>query len=224
MTEIAPSVRDERPRALRRIRWYEFVPELVLAVGLAWFALTERRAAASAFRSGRAVALMASVAVAWLVLRFVAARFVRRPLATAALFGVAALALLEVVVLPAYQNHTVVETLPETRATTVLRTGSFHGIDHRASGTIRIYRDRDGRFVVGLLDFAIQSGPDYDLYLAPGTDRRSRDRSTRLGDLRGNRGTQYYDVPAGVEADQGQWTVLVWCQTFGVPVANATPS
>ena len=223
MTASAPSGPD-RPRPRRRIRWYEFTPEVVLAVGLGWFGITEPRAAASAFRSGRAVALMAAVAVAWLALRFVAVWFVRRPLATAVLFGIGALAILKVVVLPAYQNHTVVEALAETRAPTVLRTGSFHGIDHRAVGTVRIYRDRDGRFVVGLADFTIQPGPDYDLYLAPGADRRNRERATRLGDLRGNRGTQFYDVPAGVEADRGPWTVLVWCQTFAVPVANATPS
>ena len=36
-------------------------------------------------------------------------------------------------------------------------------------------------------------------------------------------GTQFYDVPADVDLAAGPWTVLVWCQTFGVPVANATP-
>ena len=47
---------------------------------------------------------------------------------------------------------------------------------------------------------------------------------TVLGDLRGNRGTQFYDVPAGADLENGPWTVLVWCQTFAVPVAGATPS
>jgi hypothetical protein len=74
----------------------------------------------SAFRSGRAVVIMATVAVVWLTARIVALRFVRRPLATAALFGVGALAILKVVVLPAYQNHTVVEALPEARLVRVM--------------------------------------------------------------------------------------------------------
>jgi hypothetical protein len=43
------------------------------------------------------------------------------------------------------------------------------------------------------------------------------------GDLRGNRGTQFYEVPDGADIGRGEWTVLIWCQTFGVPVANATP-
>jgi len=40
----------------------------------------------------------------------------------------------------------------------------------------------------------------------------------------GNKGTQCYAVPRGTEVTSGLWTVLVWCQTFDVPVAGATPS
>jgi Electron transfer DM13 len=104
-----------------------------------------------------------------------------------------------------------------------LRTAPFMGIDHRASGTVSIYRAPDGRDVVALEEFDIQPGPDYDLYVVPGTNRQDPDGGVRLDDLRGNRGTQYYEVPAEVAVGRGDWTVLVWCQTFGVPVANATP-
>jgi hypothetical protein len=104
-----------------------------------------------------------------------------------------------------------------------VRVGAFRGIDHRASGTVAVYRQPDGRFVVGLEDFDIQPGPDYDLYVVPGTNRDRRDGGTRLDDLKGNRGTQFYEVPVGLDLANGDWTVLVWCQTFGVPVANATP-
>jgi hypothetical protein len=105
-----------------------------------------------------------------------------------------------------------------------LRTGSFTGIDHRAEGTVNLYRQPDGSYVVGLEDIDIQPGPDYDVYVVPGADREGRDGATRLDDLRGNRGTQFYEVPAGLALEDGPWTVLVWCQTFGVPVANATPA
>jgi hypothetical protein len=224
MTTSTTKVLDERPRARRWVRRYEFAPELVLAVALGWFAVTDPGAAASAFRSGRAVVLMATVAVAWLVLRFAATRYVRHPLATTLLFGVGALAILRVVVLPAYLSHTVVETLSPAWAATPVRAAWFRGIDHSAAGTVRIYRDRHRELIVGLVDFTIQPGPSYDLYLAPGADRRSLERSTALGHLRGNRGTQFYDVPTGVKADHGTWTVLVWCQIFAVPIANATLS
>ena len=76
---------------------------------------------------------------------------------------------------------------------------------------------------VGLEDIDIQPGPDYDLYIVPGEDREDTKGGIRLGDLRGNRGTQYYEVPDGVDLTNGPWTVLVWCQTFAGPVAGAPP-
>ena len=50
-----------------------------------------------------------------------------------------------------------------------------------------------------------------------GPRRRNQPRA-----LCGNQGTQFYAVPAGV--DPTAWTVLVWCRTFAVPVAHATPA
>lgn len=44
------------------------------------------------------------------------------------------------------------------------------------------------------------------------------------GGAAGNMGTQFYDVPAAVEIGSSPWTVLVWCQTFAVPIAYATPA
>ena len=77
---------------------------------------------------------------------------------------------------------------------------------------------------MGLEDIDIQPGPDYDLYIVPGADRKDSKGGIRLGDLRGNKGTQFYEAPAGIDLENGPWTVLVWCQTFAVPVANATPA
>jgi hypothetical protein len=243
----APTNRQAQARWWRPA-WYELLPELVLGAGLALFLMDEPDAATSAFRSSRAVALMAASAVVWLVGRIVIARLVSWRLARTAVFGLAAIGALAVVVVPAYRNETVVEAFPGTPsrplledtaatiATTAvspittahaepvrLRSGPFTGIDHRASGTVSVYRTPDEQHVVGLEEFAIQPGPDYDVYVVPGSNRADRDGGVRLDDLRGNRGTQYYEVPAGIDVGNGDWTVLIWCQTFGVPVANATP-
>src|SRR5687768_10090133 len=94
------------------LRWWELVPEAVLAVGLGLFAVTETSAATSAFRSGKAVALMAAVAVGWIALRFVLVRYTSWPLLRVAVFALAGLGVLRVVVFPAYDNTTVVEALP----------------------------------------------------------------------------------------------------------------
>lgn len=243
-----PSDRRSEPRG--RVRPYEFVPEVLLAVGLTVFLIDEPDAATSAFKSTRALAIMATVAIGWVAARLAFARLVPWRLARLLTFGLAAVAVLGVVVVPAYDNDTVIETFPvaspspatprEGTADTGgsasdqsaqadpeqplrLRVGSFRGVDHRASGTVVLYRQPDGRHVVGLEDFDLQPGPDYDLYVVPGEDREDRDGGTRLDDLRGNRGTQFYDVPRAVDISSGTWSVLVWCQTFGVPIATATP-
>jgi hypothetical protein len=103
-----------------------------------------------------------------------------------------------------------------------LATGTFRGIDHDASGAASVYRLPDGALVVGLEDIDIEPGPDYQVYVVPGVDRESPDGGTHLDGLRGNQGTQYYDVPADVGDVGPGWTVLVWCRAFGVPVAAAT--
>src|SRR6476659_4585181 len=100
--------------ALKGIRWYEFFPEVGLAAGLGLFAATEPHAAASGLRSTKAVVLMVSVATAWLVARAFTFGFVARRLVRAVPFVLGALAVLKVVVLPAYDNHTVVEMLTAT--------------------------------------------------------------------------------------------------------------
>lgn len=224
---------------MARIRWYELAPEAVLLVGLGVFALTEPHAAASGFKSTKALVIMAAVALGWIVARAVALLVLRWPVIRLALFGVVALGILKVVVLPAYQDHTVIEALPAqpvaaaavptglpvTSAEPVkLGTGSLRGIDHRASGTVSLYRQPDGHVVIGLEEFDIQPGPAYALYVVDGVDRHDHDGGTRLEKLRGNKGTQFYDAPHSVTADGGPLTVLVWCETFDVPVANATPA
>lgn len=231
-------------------RWWEFVPELIVAVVLGGFALTEPSAAFSAFKSSTAIALMLITAVVWVGGRLLLTRFTRWPAARAALFTLAGAAVLTVVVVPAYDDTTVVEALPvtttiaaappstvvaptltgdasvptSTPATTPVPTtrnisGTFRGVDHRASGNVRVIGQ-----TLGLEDIDIQPGPDYDVYVVPGRDREDVDGGTRVDDLRGNKGTQYYELPAGIDLTTGDWSVVVWCQVFDVPVAAATLS
>lgn len=102
-----------------------------------------------------------------------------------------------------------------------IASGPLGGLGHSASGTAALYRQPDGSYVVGLEGIDIENGPDYFVHVVPGAGRQDPDGGRDLGALRGNQGTQYYAVPAGV--DPTGWTVLVWCRTFAVPVAHATP-
>lgn len=248
-------------------KWWEFVPEAVLGAGLTWFLLAETDAATSAFKSATAIGLMVAVGGAWIAARLLVLRFVDRRTLTTLVFGLATTVVLAVVVVPAFRNTTVIETLPVaagaptttlTTATTAapapgeattttaapprpavapsaptttaapaqpvaVREGPISGIDHRASGRAVLYRQPDGSWTVGLEDIDIQPGPDYDVYVVPGGGREDIDGGVLLDDLRGNKGTQYYAVPPEADLGSGAWTVLVWCQTFDVPVAGATP-
>src|SRR5262249_34103396 len=106
-----------------------------------------------------------------------------------------------------------------------LSPGRLTGIDPRAEGTANVFRQADGRLVVELHDINFQSGPDYVVYLVPGRDARTpTDDAADLGRIKGNKGTQYYDVPADFSTDLSTdrpHTVLVWCRAFSVPIGNA---
>ena len=105
-----------------------------------------------------------------------------------------------------------------------VRSAAFRGINHRATGTASIIRQPDGAFVVGLEDIDIEPGPDYRVFVVPGDVTRPGDGAIELDKLRGNVGTQFYDVPRGVDPTDGEWTVLVWCRVFAVPIAAAVPA
>jgi len=102
-----------------------------------------------------------------------------------------------------------------------LSAGELIGIGHRATGSAAILRQPDGSLVVELREIDVESGPDYQVHLVPGAAREDPGGGIHLDALRGTRGTQYYPVPPGADP-AGEWTVLIWCRAFGVPIAAAT--
>ncbi len=105
----------------------------------------------------------------------------------------------------------------------LLRSGSFQGLTgHRGRGTASLYDLPDGSRLLRFEELDAGPGPDLDVYLVPRADARSLSGAIRIAGLTAERGNQNYTVPPGIDPTTGQWTVLIWCQSFAVEVANAT--
>jgi len=102
---------------------------------------------------------------------------------------------------------------------TVLKTGIFEGADsrHKGSGTVRVLEIDGQRYVRFEEDFSVTNGPDLYIYL--GRDGKY-DPETKLGRLKGSKGSQNYEIPASINVDEYN-EVWVWCRAFAVPFSKA---
>jgi Electron transfer DM13 len=103
--------------------------------------------------------------------------------------------------------------------------GDFYDVIHSGTGRALVYQLPDGSVILRFEDFEVLNGPDLHVYLVPidpvpssvGTDIPGyRD----LGPLKGNVGSQNYDLPADVDLADFR-SVVIWCQPFRVPFAAA---
>lgn len=108
------------------------------------------------------------------------------------------------------------------RATAVRHSsGALRGIDHEASGTVSVIEAADGRFVVRFENFRVQFTPTPVLYVLEGENQHNPG-GTNLGAFSATDGTLLdVPLPPGVKPGPG-WTVLIWCERFSTPIANAT--
>jgi hypothetical protein len=112
---------------------------------------------------------------------------------------------------------------PEVRRQNVrLRRGRFESVRHPATGVATAIRLARGGRVLTLTDFDVDNGPDLRLYLVAGPARSEDevDDYVDLGALKGNRGDQQYELPAGLDLDRYA-TAVVWCRAFSVLFARA---
>jgi hypothetical protein len=101
-----------------------------------------------------------------------------------------------------------------------LAAGPLDGIGHRATGTAALYRLADGTHFVRLEDIDVQGAPDVFVHLVPAGAQDDPDGGTDLGRLKGNRGSQNYVVPDGIDTARHHG-VLLWCRMFSTPIAAA---
>lgn len=107
---------------------------------------------------------------------------------------------------------------------TTVASGSFVDRSHPAEGTVTVLADGSDQRFLRFEDFATDNGPDLSVYLstaaADAPAGEFDDDFVDLGDLKGNIGSQNYEIPADV--DLGRYrSVVIWCVRFGVAFGAA---
>ena len=107
-------------------------------------------------------------------------------------------------------------------APTSLKAGMFRDADrfHKGSGAATLYRVGEDSHVLRLEDFRVTNGPDLHVLLTNHADPQNRDDIHAegyldLGSLKGNIGSQNYEIPAGADIDAAA-SVVIYCQPFHV--------
>ena len=105
--------------------------------------------------------------------------------------------------------------------------GSFGPRSHPAEGVALVLNDGSEQRFLRFEDFATDNGPDLKVFLsdaAPDAPAADFADGIDLGTLKGNIGSQNYEIPADVDLNEYS-TIVIWCQRFGVAfgVASLAP-
>ena len=98
--------------------------------------------------------------------------------------------------------------------------GDFVRKSKKLKGSWTVEQRGDTTFIVFADDFRAANGPDLKIFLSPksisdATGKNAVDGSLNIGELKNTKGTQEYEVPAGINlADYG--SVLVHCEAYSV--------
>ncbi|MCY1376496.1 Electron transfer DM13 [compost metagenome] len=104
--------------------------------------------------------------------------------------------------------------------------------EHGTSGTATVYRRSDGSRYLRIVDLDTSNGPDLHVWLSDrpsgGDCRGCRDSwgiyddgdYVRLGELKGNQGSQNYEIPASADLSAMR-SVVIWCDRFNVAFGTA---
>jgi hypothetical protein len=132
--------------------------------------------------------------------------------------------------MPATATVMVEQSINETELATVddfaiVAEGQFAGTDsfHQGSGQAIIYQNGDQR-VLRFEEFSVTNGPDLHVILSkhPASSLRSDvgEDYIDLGSLKGNIGSQNYDIPDDVDLSDYE-SVVIYCVPFHIVFATA---
>lgn len=127
---------------------------------------------------------------------------------------------------PARDERTTTTEAPTTTqppGPVVRSSGSWTSLNHTTEGEVAIVTDGDTSTLI-LSELMTDNGPDLYVYLSPTPGATDVDGALRVDRLRGNLGTQTYELPPDVDPAQFA-SVLIWCDRFasGFGTATLTP-
>ncbi|MDE0269212.1 MAG: DM13 domain-containing protein [Acidimicrobiaceae bacterium] len=97
--------------------------------------------------------------------------------------------------------------------------GTFIPRSHPTQGKVQVWSNGQGQRILRLENLQTDNGPDLNVYLSTASVDAPAgefdDDFFDLGDLKGNIGSQNYDIPADVDLNRYS-TVAIWCVRFGV--------
>ena len=120
--------------------------------------------------------------------------------------------------------QTVNEDVPAAgqEGTTLVAAGALGSLAHPTEGGVEVIEHADGSRQLVLRNLQTDPGPDLRVVLAAGSPTSDGEVTDTidLGALKGNAGTQAYDIPAGVDLAAYD-TVYIWCRAFTVGFGSA---
>src|SRR5690349_6367319 len=102
--------------------------------------------------------------------------------------------------------------------------GEWRSLEHATTGKASLIRLPGGAHSVQFASLNTSDGPDLYVYLSPHSsgspEKTFGEGFTSLSKLKGNRGDQVYEIPAGVDVSTIR-SVVIWCQRFSAGFAVA---
>ncbi|POX55807.1 electron transporter [Streptomyces sp. Ru71] len=117
---------------------------------------------------------------------------------------------------------------PAPAGPVTLATGTLISHEHKTSGTVKLVRLADGSHIVRLEHLDTSNGPDLRVWLTDAPVKEGQagwhvfddGEYVSLGKLKGNKGSQNYTVPEGVDPARYN-SVSIWCDRFDVSFGAA---
>lgn len=120
------------------------------------------------------------------------------------------------------------QAMPDMQAPVIVGSGEFEEINPAqwARGSVTIYQVPDGRKLARFENFEVIGGPDLRIVLSASPQPRTVEEvemnnlDLELGLLKGNQGSQNYEIPAEVDISQYN-SVVIYSRTYGIVFSSA---